>query len=327
MNCASAINPSSNQQLCFYQDSKGAWQTAQSINRIPSKFKDKARCIDKKSLDQNKNDNKLAAAKEIQLDGAVRKDQISSSIGQFNLRWPRKIESVFGRTPERALIEATNAVSKAIKQGAFPKEITQLRQNWNVVFLDENLPEKQIPKYLVSVCHPGWMSPPSDIYIVAQRIAGKCGNQEYDIGEVPDAALTKVLVHEIGHGLEYHIAPQMFANDSLRKEGFASWFEQYASDFSSVVERGSAKRTYMNLAKVAYIENPGQLNFSYSAFDYGRAAMYFNVVVEKRGIDGLMQVYQEMNNSKVSFFPSIEKKLGWNMQALENEVKKYLQSK
>ena len=41
----------------------------------------------------------MAQPEDVKLKGTVRKESISSSIGHIELRWPRKVELLFGRTP------------------------------------------------------------------------------------------------------------------------------------------------------------------------------------------------------------------------------------
>lgn len=247
-----------------------------------------------------------------------------SPVGLIELRWPRKIELLFGRTPERALADAARTLSRAIKKPGFPSTIQQLSLEWKVVFMDEELPETQIPQFLVTNCHPGWMTPPANIYIVAQRVTAGCQEKNQLPRSVADSQLAEVLIHEMGHAVEYQMLGSAFGQDHLRAEGFASWFEEYASNLSSVIPRGQVKKMYFQLAKKSIAQNPGVFEFRGTAYDYGRSSMYFHAIVERGNLYSLANVYATMREEHLNFFGAINKRLGWDKKRLEDEVLRLL---
>jgi len=214
-------------QICVYVAKDGSMQQALNRNKIPYDLRKSARCYDPGQT------NNMAAPQEIKLTGTTRAESMVSPVGKIDLRWPRSTEQLFGKTPQRAMSDAAAAVSRALKQAGFPSAIQNLHIDWNVVFMDENVPETQIPLYLISNCHPAWMTPVANLYVVGQRVAAGCGGGKSPGSAVADSQLAQVLIHEMGHGVEYQILKGAFGGDRMRAEGFACWFEQYASDFSS----------------------------------------------------------------------------------------------
>lgn len=317
--CGHSSDVHAEKQICIFVDERGVIQQKGSIAAVPSQFKKAARCFAESSAVNNN----LAAPADISLEGTVRRETISTPLGRIQLRWPRKVESLFGRTPERAVAEAAQAVRKALLRGGFPENLRNIDVPWDVVFLDETLPEKQIPTYLVTNCHPAWMTPPANLYIVSQRVVAGCTQSSSSVKRsVADSELAPILIHEMGHVLEHLLLGQADPGDRMRAEGFASWFEQYASDFSTVVQRGSMLSFYQTLARTSYDQSPEVFTFLGSAHDYARASMYFHAVVDRKGVSGLMDVYETMRASKSGFLPSITKVTGWSQKKIESEARR-----
>jgi hypothetical protein len=310
-------------QHCYYANEDGNVVEVKSKSSVPQKYRATMQCLDKPMVFD------MARPSEIKLEGNVRREQISTPIGTVSLRWPRPVELLFGRTPLRATVEATQAVSRALKRGGFPSNLAKLDLTMEIVFLDETLPETQIPTYLVSNCHPGWMIPigagKADIYIVGQRVAAGCSGEKLSVTSVADADLARVLIHELGHAVESQLVGMGMTQDRSRAEGFASWFEQYASDFSPVIDRGSTKAMYTALARNAKQQmGSGPFTFTGTAEDYGFSSMYFQAIVANRGIRGLMRVYERMSKENLTFLPAIQREIGWDERRLLSEVDRQL---
>ncbi len=270
--------------------------------------------------------NILAAPEDITLKGNIREETVNSSLGEVKLRWPRKVEMLFGRNPLRATIEALRVVSKVVKTSGFPSKIQRLNIDWKIIFLDENLPSTQIPHNLISNCHPGWMTPPSNIYIVSQRVAGDCGGKKTKLHSksIADSDLSEVLIHEIGHAIEYQILKNMFSSDRARAEGFATWFGRYASKYSSMISSSKLKKKDYLLAKTHIKKFPNKFIFDGSAYSYARASMVQDALVNKYGIRGLMKVYKRMRKEKIMFKDAIKKEYGWDKKRLKSEINNLL---
>jgi len=301
-------------EVFMYQTSEGKFVQVRSRAKVPLKYRDAARCFDEKPSPY------LAKPDEINLKGTSRKVDMASSVGRIELRWPRKIETLFGRTPERAVADAGRTVSRVLKQSGFPLALRTIDLDWKIVFMDEELPEKQIPTMLVNRCHPAWMTPPANIYVVAQRVVAGCGGAKPPGSRVADSQLAQVLLHEMGHVLEYHLLQGQVLRNRMRAEGFASWFEQYSSDYSSVIKKGTVKDYYLKLAKSSVGQSPNTFYFGGTASDYARASLYFHAVVERKRVKGLMDVYQTMVDEKIDYFSAVKKKFYWSDKKFGEEV-------
>lgn len=153
---------------CFYVDTLGKTRVVSSIQYVPAKFRPEARCAN------TNHENFLANPDEISHQGLVRRENMSSSLGSIELSWPREVEKLFGRNPKLAVQDVSRAVSKALKSASFNNNIRLLDTNWKIVYLGKDLAASQIPEYLRMACHPGWMTPPTNIYIAAEKIATNC---------------------------------------------------------------------------------------------------------------------------------------------------------
>jgi len=312
----SIVAAASAAEVCIYAGPDGTVKQVNSRQDVPAASRATAQCF------SPKNSPYLAKPEEIQLSGNTRRESLNSSVGTINLRWPRKIESLFGRTPLRAMTDAAQTVSKALRKGAVPSNLQKLNLTWQVVFLDQDLPETQIPSYLISNCHPGWMTPPANIYIVGQRVAGGCGGQKVTAG-VADSTLTEVLIHEMGHAIEYALLEgRSNPEERMRKEGFATWFESYAADSSSIISRGEIDRK-LKAGATKSIQLSPTFNFQGTAEDYARAAMFLRTVENKRGANGVFEVYNSVGKG-LPLLPAIQDAVGWNPQTVDGEVRKFL---
>lgn len=266
--------------------------------------------------------DKLARPSDISLKGSVRVEELNSPIGKINLRWPRTLEASFGRTPSRAMVDAARTVSRALKSSAFPRELQIIDQTWEVIFIEGELHSNEIPMQLISNCHPGWMTPPSNIYIVGDRVAAGCGsggNRKSQL--VADSDLTEVLVHELGHAVEFILLGNNFGGDRMRAEGFATWFEAYASNFSTYLNQRELRRKNALAAEYSYKMSPNVFTFQGSGMDYARASLYFSAIESKYGLGGVMRLYKRLPSTGGLLIEAIKKEFNWDEKELDREVK------
>ncbi len=302
------------QELCVYKERDGSVRQTRSRDDVPRIYKGDAKCF------EVANDS-LAKPEEMQLKGNIRTETISSNLGPVWMSWERESERQFGRTPLRAVTDAANTISKALKNNAFPIKIQTLSVPWKIVFLGGSLDASKIPAQLVQNCHPGWMTPPANIYIAADRVAGGCG-PAHSSASIADSTLTEVLLHEMGHVIEFYLLDRQFIGDRMRAEGFATWFETYAAEFSSIVNKRTIYNMHLATAKLSFRQNPKNFSFQGTAEDYARASLIFHAIVEERGMSGLVEVYKVMAKERLMLFPAVEKALGWNQEQLQTEVLK-----
>lgn len=312
------INKAEARQICLYSSSPGKYQQVNSLTEVPSEFRKSAKCFE-----ANKSET-LAKPEDIKLQGTLRVERINSALGQMELRWPRKVETLFGKTPLRAMTDAANTVSRALKNPALPVFIQNIDLPWQVVFMDDTELNSQIPLSLVANCHPGWMTPPANIYIVSQRVAGGCGGQKVAT-QVADSTLSQVLVHEMGHAVEFYLLKQRAPLDRVRAEGFATWFERFAAENSSLLNARQISEQQFFAAAQSVKNTPGVFTFSGSFEDYARASMYFTAISRPRGVSGISEVYAAMSDEGLDFFSAIKQELNWDEKRLNKEVKEAIE--
>lgn len=306
-------------EICLFEDALGKMHQVNGAAKIPAEYKAKSRCF------KAKKESYLAPPDAIQLGSNIRSVELSSSLGRVELRWPRKVDNLFGKTPERAVVDAMRTVSKTVKQSGFPIRIRSLYMPWKIVFLDEELPETQIPGNLVSNCHPAWMTPPSNIYVVAQRVVAGCSGRRAVSQSVADAELAEVLLHEVGHAIEAQLLGRMFGGDRIRAEGFATWFEQFAADYSQIIPSGKLRNEQLRRANVLLTEGRLGRGFVGNSDSYIEAALPFHAIVAKRRVVGLMELYEYISGERVLFRDAVRKKTGWSNKRLALEIRKVIQ--
>ena len=306
------------EEVCIYPSGDSIKQV-RSRSEVPAELRSLARCF---SAGQN---DYLARPQDIELGNAVRSEDVNSTVGRIRLRWPRKVESVFGRTPLRALTDAANTLGRTLQKPGFPSELQKLHIDWDVVFLDADLPETQIPSKLVRNCHPGWMTPPASIYIVAQRVAGQCKPGER-LSRVADPQLTRVLLHEMGHAVEYFLLDGAQLQDKERAEGFATWFEQLSAGKAAKLDSKAIQSENKRVTQNAIASGRSGEVFGGTHEDYARASLPFTVITQRRGLGTLMRIYARMAEKNLPFVTALEQELGWDAKKLAEEIAKYLSS-
>ena len=307
-------------EQCIYQAANGMIKVVNSRSDVPQRFRSKMRCRPARQ-------ERLAAPDEVTLSGNIRSETINTPLGVAELRWPRSVEGVFGRTPLRATVDSAKTVSRMIRSAAFSSEMQNVNLPWKIVFMDEKLSSKEIPTQLISNCHPGWMTPPANIYIVAQRVAAGCGGQRSVSTSVADSQLAEVLVHEMAHAVEYHMLSKSPRHNRMRAEGFATWFEQSSAQYSSFINGREMMQRNARAAAYAIQNSPQTFAFSGTAYDYARASMYFSAVEDKFGVRGVTRVYERMVSDKINLFAAIEKEFSWSRERLEQEVLKLVRKR
>lgn len=293
---------------CVYLDENGTIVSVKSVDAAPARYRRAVYCNDGK-------DAAIANPADVKLQGPAGRASLSTDLGPMEVRWPRSVEQCFGRSPARAAADAAAAVNRALKSARFSTEVKYARQEWALVFTDRATAIREFPAALTLGGHPGFMIPPSQIYIIADFISPDCAP-----GGVADAVLTQVLLHEMGHAVEYvMLGGVQMDTDRQRAEGFASWFEQYSADFASIIPRGSVKSFYRSLASQGLAAPPAA--FSGTAQDYALAALAFQAIVDRKGVQGLMKVYSDMAAQGIPLMVAVEQEFGWDSKTFEREMR------
>ena len=351
------------EELCIYEDQAGRFVQVRGREAVPAELATKARCIEEKSRADRvtkhsiiklptddlplyrqsqtalSDRNYLARPADINLGADARREHFKTPLGSVSVRWARSVEELFGRTPNRAVGDATQAIAKALRSSPFPEQTRWMNVEWNIVFMDSAVPTAQVPAFLVTGCHPGWMNPPADIYIVSERVAAGCGAAKAggaaggvqtgisarttkEVG-VADGDLSVLLLHEIGHAVEHRLLTQgLVGDDPLRSEGFATWFESFAAKESNLLTVDEVRAKHFEFARQALARSPDSFIFSGSAQDYGRAALYFYLIERQHGVAGIVKLYAAMGSQRSSFFDGIAAIFGWSRAELDSLVKK-----
>jgi hypothetical protein len=211
--------------------------------------------------------------------------------------------------------DAAAAVNRALKSARFASEVKYNRQQWSLIFTDRATAIREFPAAITLGGHPGFMIPPSQIYIIADFISPDCSRNG-----VADTVLTQVLLHEMGHVVEHVLLGGVVTDgDRQRAEGFASWFEQYSADFASNIPSGSVKAFYRGLANQG-LSAPSS-TFTGTPQDYAVAALAFQAIVERKGVQGLMKVYAGMREGRLPMTTAVEQQLGWDTKTFEREAR------
>jgi hypothetical protein len=292
---------------CVYVNERGAVLTALTVKEIPARFRAGATCSDKQPL-------MVPQAHDVDLRGQERSTSFGSPLGSMEVRWPRSVERCFSKSPARAVNEAATAVKRAINSARFDSVIKSSDRKWEFLLIDQASAVSQFPMRLSVGGHPGFAVPPNRIYIVTDFVSVGCLPSPES-----DARLIQVLLHEMGHILEFALLNGMESDgDRKRAEGFAAWFEGYSSAFASGIIPGSVQRYYRGL--ITSQRDVGERSFSGSGQDYAIASLEFEAIVDRKGVSGLMSVYQTMSSERLSFYDALERKFGWDRRDLVREV-------
>lgn len=292
---------------CVYVNAQGEMTHVRSAADAPSEFRSRVVCKEI-AVDE------IVDPKDLDVGNDARTASFTTDLGTMKARWSRSVEKCFSSAPSRAVSEAARAVNRALKSSRFTTDVKYARREWSLGFIDKTAAFSQFPVALSLGGHPGFMIPPSRIYIITDFVTPDCAG-----ASLADEALTQVLLHEMGHVVEYIMLGErddLF--DRQRAEGFAAWFEQYSADFTSVIPHGSVKQQYAELARHA--PSLVDRSFAGSPEDYAAAALLFQAIVDKKGIAGLMNVYKVIREERLPFYEAVERGVAWNRATLERQA-------
>jgi hypothetical protein len=300
------------EESCVYVDERGDIVPVRNPNTIPRGERSRLVCKDK-SIEE------VAAPEDLDVGRDARTAEFSTELGQMKVRWSRSIERCFATSPARSVGESARAVNRALKSGRFTEDAKYARREWTLAFIDKTTAISQFPLALTVGQHPGFMIPPSRIYLVADHIAPTCEH-----GEIADDVLTQVLLHEIGHVVEYILLGEhQTPLDRERSEGFAVWFEQYSAEFASSLPKGQVRAYYAELARSSRVTAGVATGFTPDPAGYAHAGVRFQTIVERKGIAGLMSVYSIIREQQVPFDVAVERALSWNKNAFQRQIQEF----
>ncbi len=306
--CFICIAPIAAEESCVYVNQSGELVPVSNPNLVPAASRGRMVCKDKR-IDE------VVAPEELDVGRDSRTAEFSTEIGSIKVRWSRSIERCFATSPARAVGDSARAVNRALKSGRFSANAKEGRRDWTLAFIDKVAAISQFPLALTVGQHPGFMIPPNRIYLVTDYISPTCEG-----GEIADDVLTQVLLHEMGHVVEYILLGERQAPlDRERSEGFAVWFEQYSADFANSLPKGQVRAYYASLARLAETS----AKFSSNPAGYANAGVRFQTIVERKGIAGLMNVYSVIREQQVPFEVAVERALSWNKNSFQKQIQQF----
>lgn len=307
-----SLDVADGEESCLYIDSSNFIRQVARLDDIPREYRSKAKC----SSEQQAKSSEIAEPRDVQLMGSVRSASFATDLGRMEVRWQRKAEECFGKNPDKAVASAAQTVNRAIKSARFSTAAKHPRRDWQIVFIDRAAAFAQFPASISVGGHPGFMVPPSNIYIISDFIPGSCSGNP-----VADSVLEQVLLHEMGHVIEYTLLEGSKASpDRARSEGFASWFEQYSAEYARDIPDGEVTAYYNRLARQGLSDKGNLAVFDGSAQAYAVSALRFRAIVDRKGVSGLMRVYDAMSEQSLSFDAAVKETLRWNEGTMQREM-------
>ncbi len=300
-------SPAFSEKECFLISKKG------EVKKVKSTYKGAGvvRCFKKKEL--------LSSPSKVVIKGNIRKEHFSTSLGKVFLRWDRASEKYFRRTPYRAVVDSAKAVSIALRSKGFSSFFRNKTINWDIVFFSEKSRPQGIPLSLLESCHPGWMTPPANIYIASAIIAKGCNTGGSNVPKkVAEERLTRVIIHEMGHVVEYYLLEGKNFNRA-QSEGFATWFESYVAGFTPALSKEKIIRELVSLAGI-----PSKGGFSGTIVDYAKASIPFLVIEKEKGIYGIKKVYKRMRESSISLEEAVKEAFYWSKKDFNKKINKFI---
>jgi len=262
---------------------------------------------------------RMARPGEISLGVLERSESLSSPLGAVDIRWARSAEVMFGTSPERAVLESMRAVKRTLYSLGIDQSDLGDISRWEMVFVDKDLKSSELPRELLERCHPAWMTPPSNLYFVANRIAGGCSGKELFDRARADAEMTEVILHEIGHVIEYMLLKKKINPDVPHAEGFATWFTSVATDYTPFFRRGQLKREQLELAAVSAANGVGAGGFKGTENDYVVASLPYHAVYHRLGAQGIKELYRELE-AGAPMLEALEQGVDWSPVKLKEEI-------
>lgn len=297
------------EQSCVYINERGEPEQVRNPQALPHNLRSRIVCKDKTI-------GEVVAPEELDVGRDARSAEFSTELGTVKVRWSRSIERCFTSNPARAVGDAARAVNRAIKNARFIEALRYNRREWSIGFVDKMAAISQFPLDLTLGRHPGFMIPPNRIYLISDYVAPDCGDHQ-----MADDLLTQVLLHEMGHVVEYVLlGERQTPIDRARSEGFAVWFEQYSAEFASNLLSGQVKSYYAGLAQMVDLDR----GFTPDPKGYAQAGLKFQTIVSRKGVSGLMSVYQLIREEQLPFDIAVERALSWNGATFERQVRGYL---
>ena len=221
---------------------------------------------------------------------APREKSISTVFGPAKLFWNSEVKDLPGGV-EGATMRGFALARSAAEKCALLDYITPTMP-WQVAFVSGVKGDRWNTILSSAAGHSAWAGPPANIMVDISRLRSK---------ERKSEILDAVLVHEIGHVLEFHLMGRGFAHrERWHGEGFATWF---ASLVGAPAEKDfEAKRQFSNTWR--------PYRFGASKIDY--LMSYSLLAVLANDEKKLFAVYRRMDEENLGFARAVHQETGWD---------------
>lgn len=232
---------------------------------------------------------------------------IKGSLGTVKLFSPRTLEQLINRDLSSVVVNAFHRAAGILATNAFPEILKATEYDWQLFF--ERSRKRETGGLSSARCHAAWMGPPANIFISADQLASNCGRLRRSSVEVAEE-LGSVLVHEIGHAIEFQMMGRGFGRrQRWHSEGFATWFESL-SDGETI----SDTRLEMFQIAVRTLDPEWRpFLFKGSKADYARSYALVAAIAEGHSIPTLLSIYATMDSQNCRFDQAVQQVLGWDM--------------
>jgi hypothetical protein len=307
-----AVSPQVRADSCVFIDDTNTIRSVDSLSLVPRRYRKAATCKDIRV-------GEVIAPHSMDVGRLAREVSFGTSLGTMHVRWARDLERCYRATPSKAIAEAARTVRQALRVSKLYSEVGQKHRTWDFVLTDRLHALSQVPTDIIRGRHPGFMLPPNRVYILSDFIAQNC--QENPIS---DRLLAQVLLHEMGHVVEYILLgePASMSNRE-RGEGFATWFEHYASEFSKTIGKDRVSENLRKLGTQNQVAQVRKGSFNGTALDYARAAMPFFLLVSKKGTGGVARLYRDARIKQIPLHEAVRNVFGWSDATYRTKLNRF----
>lgn len=255
-----------------------------------------------------------------------RKQSIRTSLGVVTIVWSSKVEQRLKKNPKHIIGQTFKHVAQVLSSEPFLQERLPVDRAWKVVLLNQMPKVAKSGMLSASRCHSAWTGPPANIVVALDRLALGCSNVRRVVpSDQLGRGLREVLIHEIGHVLEFQLMGKAFGRrQRWHSEGFATWFEELAAG----VEQSNSSRLSISRrrkkAREVYAADWRSYLFRGTVADYFRSYAFVAAVANSRSVAGLMAVYDRMDRENISFPSAVEREFAWDENRLSEETARFL---
>ncbi len=248
--------------------------------------------------------------------------QVKTELGNVFLRYPRNAVVLKVLSPVTSIRRSWEAGALAVLELGLPPLPKEDYPEWNVILTDQTRLEVNGSRVSSAFCHTALMGPPADIVIDGYRLLHPCDGTPVSN---PERALQRSLVHEIGHGVEYQLLGNGFSRrQRWHAEGFATWFETWATGKLRGEDSGKVQRLMREKAAKSFHKNWRPYLFLGSPEDYLTSYALIASVAERRPVADLVAVYRRSSEENLTLEQAVERQLGLNFEQWMAEAQAFL---